>query len=178
MARSARELKEEHSLESEARDARKGSRALEYSAQPERGAAEILVAVNHLEMLISEQKAQYKRTEERLSRLIERSEQVLQQAQQLANVPKEQQEQMKDAVMSGLLEAHSIATEHALKEISEVSKQAKQEILETEKMVKAKTMRLLKITLPDKMFQVMKWLLVMTGLVIGGWFIFCVVLKL
>ena len=129
-------------------------------------------------MLISEQKAQYKRTEERLSRLIERSEQVLQQAQQLANVPKEQQEQMKDAVMSGLLEAHSIATEHALKEISEVSKQAKQEILETEKMVKAKTMRLLKITLPDKLFQVMKWLLVMTGLVIGGWFIFCVVLKL
>lgn len=178
MARSARELKEENSLESEARDAREGSRALEYSAQPERGAAEILVAVNHLEMLISEQKAQYKRTEERLSRLIERSEQVLQQAQQLANVPKEQQEQMKDAVMSGLLEAHSIATEHALKEISEVSKQAKQEILETEKMVKAKTMRLLKITLPDKMFQVMKWLLVMTGLVIGGWFIFCVVLKL
>lgn len=175
---SARELKEENSLESEARDAREGSRALEYSAQPERGAAEILVAVNHLEMLISEQKAQYKRTEERLSRLIERSEQVLQQAQQLANVPKEQQEQMKDAVMSGLLEAHSIATEHALKEISEVSKQAKQEILETEKMVKAKTMRLLKITLPDKMFQVMKWLLVMTGLVIGGWFIFCVVLKL
>ena len=85
---------------------------------------------------------------------------------------------MKDAVMSGLLEAHSIATEHALKEISEVSKQAKQEILETEKMVKAKTMRLLKITLPDKLFQVMKWLLVMTGLVIGGWFIFCVVLKL
>ena len=178
MARSARELKEENSLESEARDAREGSRALEYSAQPERGAAEILVAVNHLEMLISEQKAQYKRTEERLSRLIERSEQVLQQAQQLANVPKEQQEQMKDAVMSGLLEAHSIATEHALKEISEVSKQAKQEILETEMMVKAKTMRLLKITLPDKMFQVMKWLLVMTGLVIGGWFIFCVVLKL
>ncbi len=178
MARSARELKEENSLESEARDAREGSRALEYSAQPERGAAEILVAVNHLEMLISEQKAQYKRTEERLSRLIERSEQVLQQAQQLANVPKEQQEQMKDAVMSGLLEAHSIATEHALKEISEVSKQAKQEILETEKMVKAKTMRLLKITLPDKLFQVMKWLLVMTGLVIGGWFIFCVVLKL
>ena len=171
-------MKEENSLESEARDAREGSRALEYSAQPERGAAEILVAVNHLEMLISEQKAQYKRTEERLSRLIERSEQVLQQAQQLANVPKEQQEQMKDAVMSGLLEAHSIATEHALKEISEVSKQAKQEILETEKMVKAKTMRLLKITLPDKMFQVMKWLLVMTGLVIGGWFIFCVVLKL
>ena len=178
MARSARELKEENSLESEARDAREGSRALEYSAQPERGAAEILVAVNHLEMLISEQKAQYKRTEERLSRLIERSEQVLQQAQQLANVPKEQQEQMKDAVMSGLLEAHSIATEHALKEISEVSKQAKQEILETEKMVKAKTMRLLKITLPDKLFQIMKWLLVMTGLVIGGWFIFCVVLKL
>lgn len=178
MARSARELKEENSLESEARDAREGSRALEYSAQPERGAAEILVAVNHLEMLISEQKAQYKRTEERLSRLIERSEQVLQQAQQLANVPKEQQEQMKDAVMSGLLEAHSIATEHALKEISEVSKQAKQEILETEKTVKAKTMRLLKITLPDKLFQVMKWLLVMTGLVIGGWFIFCVVLKL
>lgn len=178
MARSARELKEENSLESEARDAREGSRALEYSAQPERGAAEILVAVNHLEMLISEQKAQYKRTEERLSRLIERSEQVLQQAQQLANVPKEQQEQMKDAVMSGLLEAHSIATEHALKEISEVSKQAKQEILETEKMVKAKTMRLLKITLPDKLFQVMKWLLVMTGLVISGWFIFCVVLKL
>ena len=178
MARSARELKEENSLESEARDAREGSRALEYSAQPERGAAEILVAVNHLEMLISEQKAQYKRTEERLSRLIERSEQVLQQAQQLANVPKEQQEQMKDAVMSGLLEAHSKATEHALKEISEVSKQAKQEILETEKMVKAKTMRLLKITLPDKLFQVMKWLLVMTGLVIGGWFIFCVVLKL
>lgn len=178
MARSARELKEENSLESEARDAREGSRALEYSAQPERGAAEILVAVNHLEMLISEQKAQYKRTEERLSRLIERSEQVLQQAQQLANVPKEQQEQMKDAVMSGLLEAHSIAAEHALKEISEVSKQAKQEILETEKMVKAKTMRLLKITLPDKLFQVMKWLLVMTGLVIGGWFIFCVVLKL
>lgn len=178
MARSARELKEENSLESEARDAREGSRALEYSTQPERGAAEILVAVNHLEMLISEQKAQYKRTEERLSRLIERSEQVLQQAQQLANVPKEQQEQMKDAVMSGLLEAHSIATEHALKEISEVSKQAKQEILETEKMVKAKTMRLLKITLPDKLFQVMKWLLVMTGLVIGGWFIFCVVLKL
>lgn len=178
MARSARELKEENSLESEARDAREGSRALEYSAQPERGAAEILVAVNHLEMLISEQKAQYKRTEKRLSRLIERSEQVLQQAQQLANVPKEQQEQMKDAVMSGLLEAHSIATEHALKEISEVSKQAKQEILETEKMVKAKTMRLLKITLPDKLFQVMKWLLVMTGLVIGGWFIFCVVLKL
>lgn len=178
MARSARELKEENSLESEARDAREGSRALEYSAQPERGAAEILVAVNHLEMLIFEQKAQYKRTEERLSRLIERSEQVLQQAQQLANVPKEQQEQMKDAVMSGLLEAHSIATEHALKEISEVSKQAKQEILETEKMVKAKTMRLLKITLPDKLFQVMKWLLVMTGLVIGGWFIFCVVLKL
>ena len=178
MARSARELKEENSLESEARDAREGSRALEYSAQPERGAAEILVAVNHLEMLISEQKAQYKRTEERLSRLIERSERVLQQAQQLANVPKEQQEQMKDAVMSGLLEAHSIATEHALKEISEVSKQAKQEILETEKMVKAKTMRLLKITLPDKLFQVMKWLLVMTGLVIGGWFIFCVVLKL
>lgn len=178
MARSARELKEENSLESEACDAREGSRALEYSAQPERGAAEILVAVNHLEMLISEQKAQYKRTEERLSRLIERSEQVLQQAQQLANVPKEQQEQMKDAVMSGLLEAHSIATEHALKEISEVSKQAKQEILETEKMVKAKTMRLLKITLPDKLFQVMKWLLVMTGLVIGGWFIFCVVLKL
>lgn len=178
MARSARELKEENSLESEARDAREGSRALEYSAQPERGAAEILVAENHLEMLISEQKAQYKRTEERLSRLIERSEQVLQQAQQLANVPKEQQEQMKDAVMSGLLEAHSIATEHALKEISEVSKQAKQEILETEKMVKAKTMRLLKITLPDKLFQVMKWLLVMTGLVIGGWFIFCVVLKL
>ena len=178
MARSARELKEENSLESEARDAREGSRALEYSAQPERGAAEILVAVNHLEMLISEQKAQYKRTEERLSRLIERSEQVLQQAQQLANVPKEQQEQMKDAVMSGLLEAHSIATEHALKEISEVSKQAKQEILETEKMIKAKTMRLLKITLPDKLFQVMKWLLVMTGLVIGGWFIFCVVLKL
>lgn len=178
MARSARELKEENSLESEARDAREGSRALEYSAQPERGAAEIIVAVNHLEMLISEQKAQYKRTEERLSRLIERSEQVLQQAQQLANVPKEQQEQMKDAVMSGLLEAHSIATEHALKEISEVSKQAKQEILETEKMVKAKTMRLLKITLPDKLFQVMKWLLVMTGLVIGGWFIFCVVLKL
>ena len=178
MARSARELKEENSLESEARDAREGSRALEYSAQPERGAAEILVAVNHLEMLISEQKAQYKRTEERLSRLIERSEQVLQQAQQLANVPKGQQEQMKDAVMSGLLEAHSIATEHALKEISEVSKQAKQEILETEKMVKAKTMRLLKITLPDKLFQVMKWLLVMTGLVIGGWFIFCVVLKL
>lgn len=178
MARSARELKEENSLESEARDAREGSRALEYSAQPERGAAEILVAVNHLEMLISEQKAQYKRTEERLSRLIERSEQVLQQAQQLANVPKEQQEQMKDAVMSGLLEAHNIATEHALKEISEVSKQAKQEILETEKMVKAKTMRLLKITLPDKLFQVMKWLLVMTGLVIGGWFIFCVVLKL
>ena len=171
-------MKEENSLESEARDAREGSRALEYSAQPERGAAEILVAVNHLEMLISEQKAQYKRTEERLSRLIERSEQVLQQAQQLANVPKEQQEQMKDAVMSGLLEAHSIATEHALKEISEVSKQAKQEILETEKMVKAKTMRLLKITLPDKLFQVMKWLLVMTGLVIGGWFIFCVVLKL
>lgn len=85
MARSARELKEENSLESEARDAREGSRALEYSAQPERGAAEILVAVNHLEMLISEQKAQYKRTEERLSRLIERSEQVLQQAQQLAN---------------------------------------------------------------------------------------------
>ena len=126
MARSARELKEENSLESEARDAREGSRALEYSAQPERGAAEILVAVNHLEMLISEQKAQYKRTEERLSRLIERSEQVLQQAQQLANVPKEQQEQMKDAVMSGLLEAHSIATEHALKEISEVYKQAKQ----------------------------------------------------
>lgn len=175
MARSARELKEENSLESEARDAREGSRALEYSAQPERGAAEILVAVNHLEMLISEQKAQYKRTEERLSRLIERSEQVLQQAQQLANVPKEQQEQMKDAVMSGLLEAHSIATEHALKEISEVSKQAKQEILETEKMVKAKTMRLLKITLPDKLFQVMKWLLVMTGLVIGGWFIFCAI---
>jgi hypothetical protein len=175
MARSARELKEENSLESEPSRA---SRALEYSAQPERGAAEILVAVNHLEMLISEQKAQYKRTEERLSRLIERSEQVLQQAQQLANVPKEQQEQMKDAVMSGLLEAHSIATEHALKEISEVSKQAKQEILETEKMVKAKTMRLLKITLPDKLFQVMKWLLVMTGLVIGGWFIFCVVLKL
>lgn len=38
MARSARELKEENSLESEARDAREGSRALEYSAQPERGA--------------------------------------------------------------------------------------------------------------------------------------------
>ena len=26
--------------------------------------------------------------------------------------------------------------------------------------------------------KIMKWLLVMTGLVIGGWFIFCVVLKL
>jgi len=178
MARSARELKEEHSLESEARDARKGSRALEYSAQPERGAAEILVAVNHLEMLISEQTERNRQLEERLSHLIERSEKILQQAQQLADVPKEQQEQMKDAVMSGLLEAHSIATEHALKEISEVSQQAKQEILETEKMVKAKTMRLLKITLPDKLFQIMKWLLVMTGLVIGGWFVFCVILNI
>ena len=107
-----------------------------------------------------------------------RTEMALGKARKIADSAEKQREQMKDAVMSGLLEAHSIAAEHALKEISEVSQQAKQEILETEKLVKAKTIRLLKITLPDKLFQIMKWLLVMTGLVIGGWFIFCVVLKL
>lgn len=105
-----------------------------------------------------------------------RTEQALERAEQLAGVAAEQREQMKDTVLNGLLEAHSVATEHALKEISEVSEQAKKEIIETEKLVKAKTMRLLKITLPDKLFQIMKWLLVMTGLVIGGWFIFVIVL--
>ena len=176
MARSARELEDDRSLKTEAQDAREGSRALDHSAYSERGTAEILVAINHLEMLMEKQEEQNKRLEEKLSRIINRTEKALARAEQLADVTVQQREQMKDAVMSGLLEAHSTATEHALKEISKVADEAKKEISETEKLVKAKTMRLLKITLPDKLFQLMKWLLVMTGLVIGVWFIFSIVL--
>lgn len=177
MARSARDLEEDNrSLDSTAQDMREAMRALDYS-QAERGAGEILVAISRLEALMEQQAERDRKLEKTLTRISRQMQETLSRAEKLAGTSIEEREKMQDAVASGLMEAHSQATEHAIREITEVTDAAKRQVRALEKQAQARTARLLRVTLPDKLFDFLKWLLVLTGLVISGWFIFCVVLN-
>lgn len=175
-----------HTLAGETRDMRDATRALDYSQQ-ERGSGEILAAVSRLEALIEKDKSDRKKEEETLSLLIQRTEQILRHAEQVANAATKPHQEIQEAATSGILEAHSVATEHALKEIEQVTEATKKEIAEVadaaksqicaaQKQAQARTMRLLKTTLPDKVFQTLKWLLVVLGIVIAGHYIFFIMI--
>lgn len=176
MARSAKDLENNRrTLANETRDMRDATRALDYSEQ-DRAAGEILVAVNHLEALIEKDKMERKKEEEKLALLLRQTEQILRRAEQLANMAAKPHQELQEAATSGILEAHSVATEYALKEIAEVADAAKSQIRVAQKQAQARTMRLLKNTLPDKLFQTLKWLLIVLGIVIAGHYIFFIML--
>lgn len=176
MARSALDLEKENvHLDEAAQDMREATRALDYN-EPARGAAEILVAITRLETLIEQQMEREKQLQESMAETAGQMREMLEQAEQLAGTSEAERMEMRRAVTGGLMEAHSMATEHAIKEISEVSQAAQDELRELEKQARARTMRLFKVTLPDKLFNLLKWLLILMGLVIGGWFLFFVAL--
>lgn len=175
MARDARELGQEaHSLAGAVREAREGAKALGYD-RADGGVGEVLVAISHLESLIEGQMASNRRLEHTLERTGKLMEEALAQAGALCGTQAEEREAMQDAVMGGLMEAHSIATEHAIREITEAAEEAKKHLRALEDEAKARAERLRKVTLPDRLFYVCKWLLVLAGLVVCGHFVFHVV---
>lgn len=165
MAKDARELMDDdRSLAGMAQDMREASRSLDGKPVSQ---GELLVALSRLESLIEVQTESSRRLEETLALVPRQMDEILTKAKELCGTTAEDRAKMQDAVMGGLMEAHSIATEHALAEISKVAEEARKQIKALEKQAEARAARYKRVLLPDRLFQACKWLLVLLGLAVA-----------
>lgn len=155
-------------LDDEAKKARDSSQALDEGEGAARSTAEILVALDHLKEMMVAQKKREERLMRELDKIAKQMREALGEAEKVHGEVMNDKAMVRDAVESGLLEAHSIATEHALKEIAEVAEGAKKQIKTLENESRERTERLRKLTRTNRLLNSLKWLFLFVGGCLAG----------
>ena len=149
-------------LTAEARDMRNAGRQLE--VQEEDG--DLIAAARRLHEAVREQEANNRQFAKDMGRVLQEMREIMEEAARIRSDAQDETRSARQAALSGVNRAQQEAERLTIRNLDKVTKKSEEYIDSMVQLAKRRIERLALITLPDKLFNTLKWIVVVLALFI------------
>ena len=149
-------------LPAEARDMRNAGRQLEVHEED----GDLIAAARRLHEAVREQEANNRQFAKDMGRVLQEMREIMEEAARIRSDAQDETRSARQAALSGVNRAQQEAERLTIRNLDKVTKKSEEYIDSMVQLAKRRIERLALITLPDKLFNTLKWIVVVLALFI------------